>query len=124
MVAPNESEILPLLEQLAVVKLNGGLGTTMGCSGPKSIIKVRDELTFLDITVQQIDELNKKYNANVPLVLMNSFNTDKDTQNMLKRYKGLRVQILTFNQSCFPRINKDTFLPIAKDININNDFDA
>lgn len=124
LVPPNESEIKTLLEQLAVVKLNGGLGTTMGCLGPKSIIKVRDELTFLDITVQQIEELNKKYDANVPLVLMNSFNTDKDTQNMIKRYKGMRIEILTFNQTCFPRINKETFLPIAKDININNDFDA
>ena len=107
-----------------VVKLNGGLGTTMGCEGPKSIIKVRDELTFLDITVQQIEYLNKKYDTNVPLVLMNSFNTDKDTKNMIKRYSGQRVEILTFNQSCFPRINKETLLTIAKDININNDFDA
>ena len=50
---PNHSEIKSLLEKLVVVKLNGGLGTTMGCEGPKSIIKVRDDLTFLDITVQQ-----------------------------------------------------------------------
>ena len=55
---------------------------------------------------------------------MNSFNTDKDTKNMIKRYSGLRVEILTFNQSCFPRINRETLLTIAKDININNDFDA
>jgi UTP--glucose-1-phosphate uridylyltransferase len=27
-----------LLSKLAVLKLNGGLGTTMGCVGPKSII--------------------------------------------------------------------------------------
>ena len=121
---PNQSDIRSLLEKLVVVKLNGGLGTTMGCEGPKSVIKVRDELTFLDITVQQIEHLNKKYDTNVPLVLMNSFNTDKDTKNMIKRYSELRVEILTFNQSCFPRINRETLLTIAKDININNDFDA
>jgi len=38
-----------------VVKLNGGLGTSMGCKGPKSLIGVRNENTFLDLTVQQIE---------------------------------------------------------------------
>ena len=40
-------------------------------SGPKSVITVRNDLTFLDLTVQQIEYLNKTYDANVPLVLMN-----------------------------------------------------
>lgn len=44
-----------MLSRLVVVKLNGGLGTTMGCTGPKSLIPVRNELTFLDLTVQQIE---------------------------------------------------------------------
>jgi UTP--glucose-1-phosphate uridylyltransferase len=43
-----------ILSSLAVVKLNGGLGTTMGCKGPKSLIQVRDGKTFLDLTVSQI----------------------------------------------------------------------
>lgn len=43
------------LSKLAVLKLNGGLGTTMGCVGPKSAIEVRDGLTFLDLTVKQIE---------------------------------------------------------------------
>lgn len=38
-----------------VLKLNGGLGTTMGCTGPKSVITVRNDLTFLDMQVQQIE---------------------------------------------------------------------
>jgi len=59
-----------LFQQLVVVKLNGGLGTSMGCRGPKSTIVVRNDLTFLDLTVQQIEFLNKRYNANVPLVLV------------------------------------------------------
>jgi UTP--glucose-1-phosphate uridylyltransferase len=41
-------------KKLVVLKLNGGLGTTMGCTGPKSAIEVRNDLTFLDLTVQQI----------------------------------------------------------------------
>lgn len=43
------------LNKLVVIKLNGGLGTSMGCTGPKSLISVRNELTFLDLTIQQIE---------------------------------------------------------------------
>lgn len=43
------------LNKLAVLKLNGGLGTTMGCIGPKSAIEVRDGMTFLDLSVRQIE---------------------------------------------------------------------
>ena len=104
-----------MLNKLVVIKLNGGLGTSMGCKGPKSSIVVRDDLTFLDITVQQIEHLNRTFDTNIPLILMNSFNTDQETKKMIKKYSGLGVPILTFNQSKYPRISKDTLLPIAKD---------
>ena len=80
----SSSAIKGMLDQLVVIKLNGGLGTSMGCRGPKSVIPVRNDLTFLDLTVQQIEFLNKKYDANVPLVLMNSFNTDEDTHKIIR----------------------------------------
>lgn len=51
----NNTEIRDMLNKLVVVKLNGGLGTSMGCHGPKSVIPVRNDLTFLDLTVQQIE---------------------------------------------------------------------
>ena len=51
----NNAEIREMLNKLVVVKLNGGLGTSMGCHGPKSVIPVRNDLTFLDLTVQQIE---------------------------------------------------------------------
>uniref|UniRef100_H2Z522 UTP--glucose-1-phosphate uridylyltransferase n=1 Tax=Ciona savignyi TaxID=51511 RepID=H2Z522_CIOSA len=88
-----------LLSKLVVVKLNGGLGTSMGCTGPKSLISVRSGLTFLDLTVQQIESLNKKHEADVPLVLMNSFNTDDDTNMILRKYASCHVKIHTFNQN-------------------------
>ena len=47
-----------LLDKLVVLKLNGGLGTSMGCVGPKSLISVRNDATFLDLTVQQIEVCN------------------------------------------------------------------
>ena len=51
----SKEAIRDMLNKLVVLKLNGGLGTSMGCTGPKSIISVRNELTFLDLTVQQIE---------------------------------------------------------------------
>ncbi|CAJ0951268.1 unnamed protein product [Ranitomeya imitator] len=95
--------ISSVLNKLVVVKLNGGLGTSMGCKGPKSLIGVRNENTFLDLTVKQIEHLNKTYNTDVPLVLMNSFNTDEDTKKILQKYSHCRVKIYTFNQSRYPR---------------------
>ena len=104
-----------MLNKLVVVKLNGGLGTSMGCKGPKSFIVVRDDLTFLDITIQQIEHLNRTFDTNVPLILMNSFNTDADTEKIIKKYSGFRVPIVVFNQSKYPRICKETLLPLTKD---------
>ncbi|CAD6194071.1 unnamed protein product [Caenorhabditis auriculariae] len=112
---PNSKEgIAEQLRKLVVVKLNGGLGTSMGCKGPKSVISVRNDLTFLDLTMQQIQTLNKTFGVDVPLVLMNSFNTDEDTQKVLKKYANVKVSVHTFSQSQYPRINRETLLPIAK----------
>ncbi|KAJ5698147.1 UTP--glucose-1-phosphate uridylyltransferase [Penicillium macrosclerotiorum] len=102
------------LNKLAVVKLNGGLGTSMGCVGPKSVIEVREGMSFLDLSVRQIEHLNRTFNVNVPFVLMNSFNTDQDTQSIIKKYEGHNVDIITFNQSRYPRIIKDSLLPAPK----------
>uniref|UniRef100_A0A8C6WNK3 UTP--glucose-1-phosphate uridylyltransferase n=1 Tax=Neogobius melanostomus TaxID=47308 RepID=A0A8C6WNK3_9GOBI len=117
-------DIAAALNRLVVVKLNGGLGTSMGCKGPKSLISVRNENTFLDLTVKQIEHLNKTYDTNVPLVLMNSFNTDEDTKKILQKYTHHRVQIHTFNQSRYPRINKESLLPIAKSMGADGEGEA
>eukprot|EP00128_Syssomonas_multiformis_P005338 Colp12_sorted_trinity150504_noHs@4278 len=123
MVKPySELEALPkeqvqaALNKLVVLKLNGGLGTTMGCTGPKSVIEVRDGMTFLDLTVRQIEHLNSTFGVKVPLVLMNSFNTHSDTEKIIKRYAACDVEIYTFNQSKFPRILKDSLTPLPKDL--------
>src|ERR1700750_3011623 len=108
------SEAVSYLKQLAVLKLNCGLGTSMGCVGPKSVIEVRDGMSFLDLSVRQIEYLNRTYNVNVPFVLMNSFNTDVDTANIIKKYEGHNIDILTFNQSKYPRVVKDSLLPAPK----------
>lgn len=101
-----------LLDKLAVLKLNGGLGTTMGCTGPKSVIEVRNGFTFLDLIVIQIESLNKKYGCNVPLLLMNSFNTHDDTQKIVEKYANSNIEIHTFNQSQYPRLVMEDFQPL------------
>ncbi|CDZ98847.1 utp-glucose-1-phosphate uridylyltransferase [Phaffia rhodozyma] len=104
-----------ILNKLAVLKLNGGLGTTMGCVGPKSVIEVRDGMTFLDLSVRQIEHLNSVNNCNVPFILMNSFNTDDDTARIIQKYSNHNLQILTFNQSRYPRVDKESLLPAARE---------
>lgn len=101
-----------LLTELAVCRLNGGLGTSMGCVGPKSAIEVKNGQSFLDLIVTQIQSLNDKYDVQVPLLLMNSFNTDTDTEKIIKKYNG-RLPILTFLQNQFPRLRKDSLLPLS-----------
>uniref|UniRef100_A0A1I7XCT8 UTP--glucose-1-phosphate uridylyltransferase n=1 Tax=Heterorhabditis bacteriophora TaxID=37862 RepID=A0A1I7XCT8_HETBA len=59
--ADGQCFVRDVLDRLVVVKLNGGLGTTMGCEGPKSFIKVKNNLSFLDIALQQHKVTNIKF---------------------------------------------------------------
>ena len=113
--APERTHLEAALARLGVCKLNGGLGTTMGCHGTKSAIAVREKKTFLDLTVDQVGELNKKYQADIPLLLMNSFRTHDDTERLVGKYLG-NPEILTFCQNQFPRLLEegDGFLDLKK----------
>lgn len=108
------SNVKDVLNKLVVIKLNGGLGTSMGCTGPKSLISLRRDLTFLDMNVQQIEHLNNKYGCSVPLVLMNSFNTHEETMKTLRKYKACNIDIHCFNQSQHPRVVKESLLPLPR----------
>jgi UTP--glucose-1-phosphate uridylyltransferase len=102
-----------LLDRLVVCKLNGGLGTTMGCRGPKSCLEVDDDRTFLDLTVRQVEMINIRYGVDVPLLLMNSFNTHDETRAYIRKYSEHNIRIHMFQQQCYPRISKDSLLPVA-----------
>lgn len=102
------------LNKLAVLKVNGGLGTSMGMTGAKSALEVKDDMTFLDLTVRQIEHLNTTNRVDVPLILMTSFNTHEDTLRIIKKYANQQLRITTFNQSRYPRIMKETLLPCPK----------
>ncbi|KAI3462224.1 hypothetical protein Pfo_018887 [Paulownia fortunei] len=120
-VPEDAAETKKLLDKLVVLKLNGGLGTTMGCTGPKSVIEVRNGLTFLDLIVIQIETLNAKYGCNVPLLLMNSFNTHDDTLKIVEKYANSNIEIHTFNQSQYPRLVVEDFSPLPSKGNTGKD---
>ncbi|RDB24844.1 putative UTP--glucose-1-phosphate uridylyltransferase [Hypsizygus marmoreus] len=106
---PQPADHVALLKKLAVVKVNGGLGTSMGMQGAKSALEVIDGSTFLDLTIQQIAHLNETHHVDVPLLLMTSFGTHEDTLRIIQKYDSVRI--MPFMQSKYPRIMKDSLLP-------------
>ncbi|MFA5499300.1 MAG: UTP--glucose-1-phosphate uridylyltransferase [Candidatus Cloacimonadia bacterium] len=101
------------LSKLSVIKLNGGLGTTMGLTKAKSLLPVKNELNFLDLIALQTLRLRETTGQNVPLILMNSFNTDTDTLGYLKKYPTLEIAglPLSFIQNKFPKVRRDNLQP-------------
>ncbi len=95
------------LSRLVVCKLNGGLGTSMGCSGPKSLIPIREGRTFLNFIVDQLQELEQTWAVRVPLILMNSFYTEEQTKAALSGCPPSQ-QIECFTQNRLPRLDKET----------------
>ena len=85
----------------------------MGLKGSKSALRVRGGLTFLDMTVRQIEYLNVKHGVDVPLILMNSFNTHDETLRIVRKYAAHNVSITCFQQSCFPCIERDHYTLLA-----------
>lgn len=79
------------LRETAVIKLNGGLGTSMGMERAKSLLCVRRGLSFLDIIARQVLHLRQQHGARLPLIFMNSFRTSADTLAALSRYADLAV---------------------------------
>src|SRR5215216_459977 len=101
------------LRHTAVLKLNGGLGTGMGLDQAKSLLVVRDGLTFLDIIARQAISYGARHNCQIPLILMNSFNTDADSRAALERYPELRGPIPNaVMQNKVPKIRQDTLGPV------------
>ena len=89
-----------------MIKLNGGLGTSMGMDRAKSLLCVRRGLSFLDIIARQVLHLRKEYDAPLPLIFMNSFRTSADTMAALARYEDLPVEglPLEFLQNKEPKL--------------------
>lgn len=98
------------LPRTIMIKLNGGLGTSMGMERAKSLLAVKGPLSFLDIIVRQARRLAD----DPPLLFMNSFATREDTLAALKPYSDLsaRKLPLDFLQHQVPKIDAETLGPV------------
>ncbi len=105
-----------LLAQAVLIKLNGGLGTSMGLQKAKSLLEIKPGVTFLDLIVRQVQSLRAVAGYPVNLLLMNSFSTAEDTMAHLSRYEdgGFadpdKVQML---QNRVPKLRTDTLEPVS-----------
>jgi UTP--glucose-1-phosphate uridylyltransferase len=111
---PSPGQGREVLGRLVIVKLNGGLGTGMGLSGPKSLLEVKSGTSFLDVLATQVLALRERYGALLPVVLMNSATTRGPSLDALRRYDGLRVPgvPLDFLQGREPKIRADDLRPV------------
>ena len=101
------------LEKTVIIKLNGGLGTSMGLEQVKSLLPVKDNMTFLDIIARQIQHLRKISKRRIPLLFMDSYNTQDDTLEALSNYEGLGAGYpLDFLQHRIPKVMASDFSPV------------
>jgi UTP--glucose-1-phosphate uridylyltransferase len=110
----DEAAARDALDATVVIKLNGGLGTSMGMDKAKSLLPVRGDLTFLDLIARQILHARKQYSATLPLLFMNSFRTRDDSLAVLSAYSDLKVDglPLDFLQSREPKLLADDLTPV------------
>ena len=97
-----------------MIKLNGGLGTSMGLDKAKTLLDVREGKNFLDLIVRQVLAARDRYDARLPMLLMNSFRTEADTLAHLARYPELPVDglPLSFMQNQEPKLRADDLTPV------------
>ncbi|MCG6910427.1 MAG: UTP--glucose-1-phosphate uridylyltransferase [Deltaproteobacteria bacterium] len=92
------------LKNAAAIILNGGLGTSMGLTGAKSLLEIKNGLSFLEIKLRQAEM------SGVRPVFMNSFNTHADTLATLARLRPATAPYY-FIQNKFPKIRQADLRP-------------
>ena len=96
------------LSRVAVVKLNGGLATTMGLRMPKSLVEVHGGRSFLEVIVAQASALRRRLGIRLPLLLMDSDATSAQTLAALA--EGDAEEFL---QSIVPKLDARTLAPVS-----------
>lgn len=113
--APFASAGREALRQTVIIKLNGGLGTSMGLDTTKSLLPAKEGRSFLEVILDQLAYLRRSLGHPIPLMLMNSFYTDEETRHALASKQGFQTAQdpipLMFMQHRVPRLRSDTFLP-------------
>lgn len=95
---------LKALPKAIKIVLNGGLGTSMGLLGPKSLLPVKDNRSFLDILLRQSKVSGAK------LALMNSFSTQAETAAALEHIPAGQRPYM-FLQHKFPKVFQKDLSP-------------
>jgi len=103
-----------VLDSTVVIKLNGGLGTSMGMDRAKSLMVLKDGLSFLDIIARQVLDLRNRHRCRLPLVLMDSFRTRDDSLAVLSAYPDLASDVpADFLQHKVPKVRTDDLIPVS-----------
>jgi len=109
-----DSDAASALGSLAVIKLNGGLATTMGLRSPKSLVEAREGRSFLEIIVGQTLALRERLGIGLPLLLMDSDATRDATLGALAAHPGLSGDLpVGFMQSMVPKLAADGLAPVS-----------
>ena len=120
LVASTPAAEADMLAQTVLIKLNGGLGTSMGLQKAKSLLEIKPGVTFLDLIVRQVKSLRAAAGYPVNLLLMNSFSTSEDTMAYLARYAedgfadADKVEMI---QNRVPKLLPDTLEPVSHPAN-------
>jgi len=102
------------LDQVVMVKLNGGLGTSMGMPFAKSLLKVKNGKTFLDVILLQAAQAKGPTGQPNQLLLMNSLNTHQDVVDYLEGLYLPKGQLpKMFQQHLFPKVLAETLEPAS-----------
>lgn len=101
-----------LLSGAVLIKLNGGLGTSMGLERAKSLLPVKEGMTFLDYIARQVLYLRQRHGVPLRFLVMNSFSTSRDTLEHLRRYRDLgATESLELMQNQVPKVNASSLSP-------------
>eukprot|EP00767_Chilomastix_cuspidata_P000216 gnl/Chilomastix_cuspidata/1053.p1 GENE.gnl/Chilomastix_cuspidata/1053~~gnl/Chilomastix_cuspidata/1053.p1 ORF type:complete len:473 (-),score=168.43 gnl/Chilomastix_cuspidata/1053:73-1491(-) len=110
----SDDTIKSLLGKVVILNLNGGIGTSMKCSFPKSTLRLKDDLSFIHIALRQAELLNDKYGVDIPFLYMNSGRTDSETKKFVEEANPDKsVTVHHFIQPVFPRLDPTTLLPVT-----------
>jgi UTP--glucose-1-phosphate uridylyltransferase len=108
-----EADGAEALEHVAVIKLNGGLATSMGLRSPKSLVEAREGRSFLDVIIGQTLALRDRYHVELPLLLMDSEATRAETLRALASGPELSDGLPPdFLQSMIPKLDAATLAPV------------
>ena len=115
----NHDKAVDAFAQTAFLKLNGGLGTSMGLDCAKSLLPVRRhkarQMRFIDIIIGQVLTARTRLGVELPLTLMNSFRTSDDTMKVLRSNKKFHQDEIPMEiiQHQEPKISAKTGLPVS-----------